>query len=153
MGKIIITGGSGKVGRAAVKHLMERGVDVVSLDMSRPAGLSNPPKPGEVSFSRGDITDFGQVLGAFSGINERGSGAVDGVVHLGAIAAPGETPDHVSFDTNMQSTYNVFEAARRLKLRNVVWASSETVYGIPNPDSPAYVPVDEEIELPQWSYS
>ena len=153
MGKIIVTGGSGKVGRATVKHLMERGFDVVSLDMSRPAGLSNPPKPGEVSFSRVDITDFGQVLGAFSGINERVSGTVDGIVHLGAIASPGEAPDNVIFDTNMQSTYNVFEAARRLKIRNVVWASSETVYGIPYPNGPAYVPVDEEIELPQWSYS
>jgi len=153
MGMIIVTGGSGKVGRAAVKHLMERGFNVASLDMARPAGLSNPPKPGEVNFSRVDITDFGQVLGAFSGINERVSGTVDGVVHLGAIASPGETPDHVIFDTNMQSTYNVFEAARRLEIRNVVWASSETVYGIPYPNGPAYVPVDEEIELPQWSYS
>ena len=153
MGTIIVTGGSGKVGRAAVKHLMERGLKVVSIDMARPAGLSNPPKPGDVSFSRVDITDFGQVMAAFSGINERVSGAVDGIVHMGAIASPGEAPDHVIFDTNVQSTYNVFEAARRLKLRNIVWASSETVYGIPYTNGPAYVPVDEEIELPQWSYS
>src|SRR5690348_3049586 len=153
MGTIIVTGGSGKVGRAAVKHLMERGLKVVSIDMTRPAGLSNPPKPGDVSFSRVDITDFGQVMAAFSGINERVAGPVDGIVHMGAIASPGEAPDHVIFDTNVQSTYNVFEAARRLKIRNVVWASSETVYGIPYPNGPAYVPVDEEIELPQWSYS
>ena len=53
----------------------------------------------------------------------------------------------------MISTYNVFEAARRLEIRNVVWASSETVYGIPYDKRPAYVPVDEEIELPHWSYS
>ena len=153
MGTIIITGGSGKVGRAAVKHLMDRGLQVVSIDMARPAGLSNPPKPGEVSFSRVDITDFGQVMAAFSGINERVAGPVDGIVHMGAIASPGEAPDHVIFDTNVQSTYNVFEAARRLKLRNIVWASSETVYGIPYANGPAYVPVDEEIEAPQWSYS
>lgn len=153
MGTIIVTGGSGKVGRAAVKHLMERGLQVVSIDMARPAGLSNPPKPGEVSFSRVDITDFGQVMAALSGINERVSGPVDGIVHMGAIASPGEAPDHVIFDTNVKSTYNVFEAARRLKIRNIVWASSETVYGIPYPSGPAYVPVDEEIEAPQWSYS
>jgi nucleoside-diphosphate-sugar epimerase len=153
MGTIIVTGGSGKVGRAAVKHLMERGLQVVSIDMVRPAGLSNPPKPGDVSFSRVDITDFGQVMAAFSGINERVNGTVDGIVHMGAIASPGEAPDHVIFDTNVQSTYNVFEAARRLKLRNIVWASSETVYGIPYPNGPEYVPVDEEIEAPQWSYS
>ena len=153
MGMIVVTGGSGKVGRAAVKHLMERGFNGVSLDMARPAGRSNPPKPGEVSFCRVDITDFGQVLGAFSGINERVSGTGDGVVRLGAIASPGEAPDNVIFDTTMQSTYTDYEAARRLKIRNVVWASSETVYGIPYPNGPAYVPVDEEIELPQWSYS
>ena len=92
-------------------------------------------------------------MGAFSGINERVAGTIDGVVHLGAIASPGEAPDNVIFETNMSSTYNVFEAARRLGIRNVVWASSETVYGIPYPDGPAYVPVDEDIELPQWSYS
>ena len=150
---IIVTGGSGKVGRAAVKHLMESGYVVVSIDMTRPAGLSNPPRPGEVSFSRVDITDFGQVMAAFSGINERIGAPVDAIVHLGAIASPGEAPDHVIFETNTVSTYNVFEAARRLAIRNIVWASSETVYGIPYPGGPAYVPVDEEIELPQWSYS
>jgi nucleoside-diphosphate-sugar epimerase len=150
---VIVTGGSGKVGRATVKHLMERGYRVTSLDMARPAGLSNPPKPTDVTFSRVDITDFGQVLGAFSGINERIEGTVDGIVHLGAIASPGEAPDHVIFETNMISTYNVFEAAKRLGIRNIVWASSETVYGIPYPGNPQYVPVDEEIERPQWSYS
>lgn len=150
---IIVTGGSGKVGRATVRHLMERGHAVVSIDLTRPAGLSNPPKPGEVSFSRVDITDFGQVMAAFSGINERVAGKIDAIVHLGAIASPGEAPDHVIFETNTVSTYNVFEAARRLSIRNIVWASSETVYGVPYAAGPAYVPVDEEIEQPAWSYS
>ena len=150
---IILTGGSGKVGRAAVKHLMESGYKVVSLDMVKPQGLSNPPKPTDVTFSRVDITDFGQVLAAFTGINDRVEGKVDGIVHLGAIASPGEAPDHVIFETNTLSTYNVFEAARRLGIRNVVWASSETVFGIPYAAGPQYVPVDEEIERPQTSYS
>jgi nucleoside-diphosphate-sugar epimerase len=42
---------------------------------------------------------------------------------------------------------------RQLGIRNVVWASSETVYGIPYPHGPAYVPVDEAIEQPQTAYS
>jgi len=92
-------------------------------------------------------------MAAFSGINERVDGTIDGIVHLGAIASPGEAPDHVIFQTNTVSTYNVFEAARRLGIRNLVWASSETVYGIPYAGGPQYVPVDEEIEQPQWSYS
>jgi nucleoside-diphosphate-sugar epimerase len=121
--------------------------------MARPAGLSNPPKPTDVNFTRADITDFGEVMAAFSGINTRVEEEVTGIVHLGAIASPGEAADHVIFGVNMISTYNVFEAARRLKICNVVWASSETVYGIPYTGGPKYVPVDEEIELPQWSYS
>jgi nucleoside-diphosphate-sugar epimerase len=152
-GMIIITGGSGKVGRAAVKHLMEEGYDIASIDMAKPAGLSNPPKPTDVSFTRADITDFGQVIAAFSGINGRVEKPVTGIVHLGAIASPGEAPDHEIFRVNTISTYNVFEAARRLGIRNVVWASSETVYGIPYGGGPRYVPVDEEIEEPQTAYS
>lgn len=150
---IIVTGGSGKVGRACVRDLMEHGYKVASIDMARPAGLSNPPKPTDVNFTRADITDFGEVMAAFSGINARVEEPVTGIVHLGAIASPGEAADHVIFEVNTVSTYNVFEAARRLSIRNIVWASSETVYGIPYPGGPQYVPVDEEIELPQWSYS
>ncbi len=150
---IIVTGGSGKVGRACVRDLMEHGYEVVSLDTTPPPGQSNPPKPGEVSFSRVDITDFGAVLGAFSGIDSRVEGKVSGIVHLGAIAAPGQAPDHVIFETNTVSTYNVFEAARRLGIRNIVWASSETVFGIPYPKGPRYLPVDEQIEAPETSYA
>lgn len=150
---IIVTGGSGKVGRACVKDLTAHGYNVLSVDMAKPPGLSNPPKKGEVNFSRVDITDFGQVMAAFSGIDRRVEEKVTGIVHLGAIASPGEAPDHIIFHTNMTSTYNVFEAARRLGIRNVVWASSETVFGIPYDKGPAYVPVDEEIEAPEWSYS
>ncbi|MEQ1901406.1 MAG: NAD(P)-dependent oxidoreductase [Devosia sp.] len=150
---IIVTGGSGKLGRVAVRHLMEHGYKVVSIDLAAPPGISNPPKPTDPTFSRVDITDFGQVLGALSGINDRVEEKVTGIVHLGAIAAPGQAMDNVIFETNMMSTYYIFEAARRLGIRNVVWASSETVYGIPYAGGPAYVPVDEELELPQSSYS
>lgn len=151
---IIVTGGSGKVGRACVKDLMEHGYKVLSLDMVRPSGISNPPKPTDPTFTACDITDFGQVMSAFSGVDDRHEGEkVEGVVHMGAIAAPGQAQDQVIFDTNIISTHNVFEAARRLGIRNVVWASSETVYGIPYPGGPQYVPLDEEIEAPQSSYS
>ncbi len=150
---IIVTGGSGKVGRAAVKHLMAEGYKVASIDMTRPEGLSNPPKATDVVFTRANITDFGQVMAAFSGINGRVEANVTGIVHLGAIASPGEAPDHEIFQVNTISTYNVFEAARRLGIRNVVWASSETVYGIPYGKGPRYVPVDEDIQDPETSYS
>ena len=149
---IVVTGGSGKLGRACVRDLMEHGFRVTSLDMVPPPGQSNPPKPTDVTFSRTDITDFGQVMAGLSMIDER-TEKVTGVVHLGAIAAPGQAPNHVIFETNTVSTYNVFEAARQLGIKNVVWASSETVYGIPYPKGPAYAPVDEEITHPETAYS
>ena len=54
----------------------------------------------------------------------------------------------------MLSTYNVFEAARRAGIRNIVWASSETVLGLPFDTPPPYVPVDEEYPgRPETAYS
>ncbi|WEX08876.1 NAD(P)-dependent oxidoreductase [Chelativorans sp. AA-79] len=142
---IIVTGGSGKAGRACVRDLMEHGYEVTSIDMV-------PAADPNTRFSRADLTDFGQAVAALSMIDERVS-KVTGVVHLAAIRAPGLAPNHVTFATNTVSTYNIFEAARQLGIRNVVWASSETVYGIPYANGPAYVPVDEEIERPESAYS
>jgi nucleoside-diphosphate-sugar epimerase len=149
---IVVTGGSGKLGRVVVKDLMEHGYKVTSIDLVSPPGISNPPRSTDVTFSRVDITDFGQAIAALSMIDERVE-KVTGMVHLGAIPAPGLVPNHIAFHTNITSTYNVFEAARQLGIRNVVWASSETVFGIPYTQGPQYVPVDEEIERPQTAYS
>jgi nucleoside-diphosphate-sugar epimerase len=58
------------------------------------------------------------------------------------------------FRVNTMSTYNVFEAARRLGVKNVVWASSETVLGLPFDEPPPYIPVDEEYPgRPESAYS
>ncbi len=149
---IVVTGGSGKLGRVCVRYLMDHGFDVTSVDVAPPPDRHNPPLPGDVRYARADVTDFGQAMAAFSMIDDRVS-KVTGIVHLAAIAAPGQATNHVTFATNTVSTYNVFEAARQLGIRNVVWASSETVYGIPYPKGPAYVPVDEEIERPESAYS
>jgi len=144
---IIVTGGSGLAGRAVVKDLVEHGYEVASIDMApQPAGQGVP-------FSRVDLTDYGQALATLSAIDDRYS-HVEGIVHLAAIPAPGLAPNHVIFETNMVSTYNVFEAARVLGIRNVVWASSETVLGLPFETPPPYVPVDEAYRpRPETAYS
>ena len=68
---IIVTGGSGKVGRACVRDLMEHGYDVTSIDMLPPPGQTNPPTAGNVRYSRADVTDFGEAMAALSMIDER----------------------------------------------------------------------------------
>ena len=144
---IIVTGGSGLAGRAVVKDLVEHGYEVASVDMAL------PPAGQGVPFSKVDLTDYGQALAAFSGIDDRFK-KVTGIIHLAAIPAPGWAPNHVICEANILSTYNVFEAARVLGIRNVVWASSETVLGIPFETPPPYVPVDEEYRgRPETAYS
>ncbi|MHB2169605.1 NAD-dependent epimerase/dehydratase family protein [Alsobacter sp. R-9] len=145
---IVVTGGSGKLGREVVRELAENGHDVVNLDRA-------PPPPGAPGrFVLTDLTDFGQVIAAFASVDER-TRDVTGIVHLAAIPAPGRAPNPVIFSTNTLSTYHVFEAARQLHIRNIVWASSETVYGVPFVDGavPVRVPLDETVVRPHSAYA
>jgi nucleoside-diphosphate-sugar epimerase len=143
---IIVTGGSGQAGKACVRDLQEHGYEVTSVDLV-------PPANSGVRFSRVDLTDFGQTVAALSAIDERVT-KVTGIVHLAAIRAPGLAPNNVIFETNTVSTYHVFEAARQLGIKNIVWASSETVLGLPFATPPPYVPVDEEYPgRPESAYS
>jgi nucleoside-diphosphate-sugar epimerase len=125
---IVVTGGSGKAGRACIQDLLAHHYEVASVDLVRPPNA-------DVPFSRVDLTDFGQAVEALSGVDERVRN-VTAVVHLAAIPAPGLATNAVTFATNTISTYNVFEAARQLGIKNVVWASSETVLGLPFDTAP-----------------
>jgi nucleoside-diphosphate-sugar epimerase len=147
MARVAVTGGSGKLGRAVVRDLLEHGWDIVVLDAVVPPG-------SEESVARVDLTDYGQVVGALGPLDDRHD-AVDAVVHLAAIPAPGRVPNAATFANNVVATYNVFEACRVLGVRRVVWASSETVLGLPFPECPPpYLPVDEEYRpLPTSTYS
>jgi len=75
-------------------------------------------------------------------------------MHLAALPAPRLQPNAATFRNNMLSDYNVFEACRRLGIKHVVYASSETVLGLPFDKPPAYVPVDENAPpRPESAYS
>ena len=142
--RVAVTGGSGKLGKSVVARLRDEGHEVINLDK---AGIRG------AGFARIDLTDYGQVIDALFGINDLASG-FDAVVHLGAIPAPGILPDVATFHNNMLATYNVFQAARRAGIRKLVYASSETVLGLPFDIDPPYIPVDEEYPArPESTYS
>jgi nucleoside-diphosphate-sugar epimerase len=146
-GRVAVTGAAGKLGRAVVKDLASHGWDVVSIDRVRPAGST-----GE--FVVMDLTDYGQVLEVLTGRVDEHLGALDAVVHLAAMPAPGLIPNSATFSNNATASWNVFNAARAAGIRNVVWASSETVLGLPFDVPPPYVPVDEEYRVrPESTYS
>ena len=156
MARVVVTGGSGKAGRAVVRDLANSGHDVLNVDMvtpSVPAGR----------FLRADLTNLGEAIEALRG--------ADSVVHLAAIPAPGLRTTGQTFEINTLSTYNVFSAATQVGLERVIWASSETVLGLPfgtrharnlldaaagagHVAAPDYVPIDElHPRRPHSSYS
>jgi nucleoside-diphosphate-sugar epimerase len=140
MARVVVTGGSGKAGQAVVRDLLAHGDEVLSVDLVTSPDL-------ECEQVRADLTDLGQTFDVLRG--------KEAVVHLAAIPAPGLRPDEVTFRVNTTSTYNVFTAAPTLGLGRVVWASSETVLGLPfERERPAYAPIDEEHPAyPEFSYA
>jgi nucleoside-diphosphate-sugar epimerase len=157
MSTVAVTGSSGKLGRHVVAHLADHGHRVIALDRTP------DPHSAAAAFVRVDLTDTGQVLEALTGVDDVHDG-LDAVVHLAAIPAPGLTTNGATFANNIAATHNVFAAARRAGIRTVVWASSETVLGLPfgnrsghdasDQDPPPYIPVDEEYPpRPNSTYS
>lgn len=142
MKKIVVTGGAGKAGRAAIRELLEHGYEVTNVDIKRPAENLAP-------FRQVDLTDYGQTFAALYG--------ADAVVHMAANPAPDNNPQEGEdrFRNNTGSTYNIFNAATTLGLQRVVWASSETTLGLPFVrQKPDYAPIDEAHTLyPETSYA
>ncbi|WP_345800345.1 NAD(P)-dependent oxidoreductase [Microbacterium sp. AZCO] len=142
--RIALTGSSGKLGTVVARELRASGHDVVGLDVVGPRG------PG---FLQVDLTDYGQVVDALTGVRGK-TGGFDAVVHLAAIPADGIRSDIATFRNNILTTFDVFWAAVRLGVRKIVYASSETVQGLPFDIDPPYIPVDEEYPArPESVYS
>jgi len=144
--RIFFTGGSGKAGRHVAPYLAERGHQVTNADLV-------PSGHAAVADLRVDLTDAGQTYSALAGLatfeelDLPSKPSYDAVVHFAAIPAILREPDAATYATNVLSTFNVLEAATRLGVPKIVFASSETTYGIcfaQGERRPRYVPVDEE---------
>ena len=153
MTAVVVTGGSGKAGQAAIRELLDRGHSVINVD-------AVAPSESLCHHLRADLTDLGQAIEAL----RRATGTVErrrpfelaqAVVHLAGIPAPGLAPDAITFQNNLMSTYNVFSAATLLGIPRVVWASSETTFGLPfTRVLPVYAPITEEHPLlPENGYA
>ena len=149
---IIVTGAAGRLGRAVVQLLLERGDDVLGTDL---VPCENSPTP----FVQADLCDLAAVQKFMRG--------ADAVVHLGAIPGPRKpAPDaghteaqstalipadpFVIFENNVRSTYNILLSAMEQKLRRVVFSSSAFAMGWahdPRAFLPLYLPLDEEHPL------
>ncbi|OCF41260.1 hypothetical protein I317_04918 [Kwoniella heveanensis CBS 569] len=147
--RVVVTGGSGKLGRWVVREMVNAGWNVWNLDVSPPA----PEEAKVAKYVHVDLKDYGQVIAALSDLDS-GYKGVDAVIHLAAIPSPSRAPNHVIFHTNICQTYNILEASRVLGITNLAIASSETVFGIPfYPHIPERLPIREDAERPESSYS
>lgn len=136
--KILVTGGTGGVGRPTVAWLLAHGHEVRVLDLR-----IADPLPG-ADYREGDITDFAALREHVAGM--------EGVLHLAAYPHPSMAASEEMFRVNVGGTFNVFQAAVAAGIRRVVCASSINAlgynFGVKFPAGQLrYFPIDEEHPL------
>jgi nucleoside-diphosphate-sugar epimerase len=131
--KVLLTGGTGSVGKAVINQLAIRGIS------ARVIGRREGQVVEGAEYQPCDVTDYPRLREVISGC--------EAVIHLAAIAWPGGgTPEQI-FQANCQGTFNVFQAAAEEGIRRVVQASSINAAGQFFGTKPApihYLPFDEE---------
>src|SRR5215470_14266427 len=128
-----ITGAQGCIGSWIVKALVERGDQAVVFDRSddsrRLAAIMDHEDLAKVRFVTGDITDGAAVLSA-----SRNSEA-QRVIHLAGLQVSTCKADPINGAlVNVVGTLNVFEAAKAIGIKQIVYASSAAVYGLNDDD-------------------
>jgi nucleoside-diphosphate-sugar epimerase len=139
--RILVTGGSGHIGKVVVADLLDHGYDVVSVDRVPPSQTQRESQK-KAHFREGDTTNVGHMAGAMAGC--------EAVIHLGAIPRPYLHPDEVVFANNVLGTFAVLQAASLVGINKAVIASSLSALGTAYAVrlfAPPYVPVDENIPL------
>lgn len=140
MARVVVTGGLGSAGRWILEHVRDAGHDVTCIDLSTPPGAG----PGGtavdgIEFRRGDLTRPAEARELIEAADPAY------VVHLAGVPMPGLMSDTRTFETNVTSAYNVMTAAGAVGA-DVVWTSSDSVYGAVFADPPwlpDFLPVDE----------
>jgi nucleoside-diphosphate-sugar epimerase len=121
--KVLLTGGSGDLGRTLVPRLLDRGDTPVILDVRPPRDLKQ-----EAVFIEGSILDRPKLTEIFR--------CCDCIVHIAAWHGihedRGEKNAYDFFDLNVRGTFEVFEAAVSLGIDKIVFISTTSVY---RPDS------------------
>ena len=125
---VLVTGGCGYIGSALVPRLLadDRVSRVTVLDDlsgGSPRSLVGTLNRDVLSFRKGDIRQYGDVESTMRG--------ADRVIHLAAITGAASTHDRreETFQTNLEGSRNVFNAAEKLNVGTVVFASSCNCYG------------------------
>ena len=140
MEKVLITGATGFIGSHLAELFVERGIDVVGFDRYNPNNqwnwLENSRYKNDMQIILGDIRDYDSVSKAMEDCHS--------VFHLAAlIGIPYSYISPLAYiRTNVEGTYNVLEAAKNLKLDQVLITSTSETYG-----TAQYTPINERHPL------
>ena len=137
---ILVTGGAGYIGSHTVVELQNSGYDVIVCD-----NLSNSSRTSlervkmitgkDVPFYLADIRD----RDALNDIFEKEQ--IDSVIHFAGLKAVGESvaKPWEYYDNNITGTLTLIDVMRKHNVKNIIFSSSATVYGIPE-----YSPITED---------
>ena len=127
--RFLVTGAAGCIGAWVLRNLVREGTPVTALDLTtshhRLPLVMTDEEIARVQFIHGDVSDFPTVENA---LKESGANRI---IHLAALQLPFCKADPVAgARVNVVGTVNIFEAAKRLGLKSLVYASSTAVYGL-----------------------
>lgn len=114
MKKILITGASGDVGSRLRKIFKGVYPDIRISDIKKPVDLR-----ADEQFVQADLANIGEVEKIVDGI--------EGIVHLGGFSVEG--PWETILNSNIVGCYNLFEAARRARVKRIIFATSNHAVG------------------------
>lgn len=114
--KIVITGSEGFVGQELIRECQKQKIDVLGIDIKKGSNL-------DYEFRAGDIRSAG-----FSDLVPEG---IDAIVHLAALSRDPDCKNRAyeCFDMNVMGTLNVMKTTMAKKARQLIFASTEWVYG------------------------
>ena len=121
--RAFVTGGTGFIGGAVVRHLLEHGLQVRAL--VRPGADTRQLDGLPVEVVQGDLADAGSLQAGIAGC--------DWVFHVAALYSYWGHPPEAFYQTNVEGTRRVLEAARQEGVARVVYTSSIAALGV-NPD-------------------
>ena len=135
-GPVLVTGAGGCIGSWVLTLLTDAGVPAAAMDLTedkrRPKLLMADSELAQVRWFTGDIADTAAVKNA---VEKSGAKAI---IHLAALQVPFCKADPVAgAKVNVVGTINIFEAARKLGIKRIAYASSIAAHGVFDPNTMA----------------
>ncbi|MDG6906355.1 MAG: NAD(P)-dependent oxidoreductase [Nitrososphaerota archaeon] len=138
--KVLVTGGTGAIGSWVPRELVDAGFQPVVYD-AMPDTLLLKDILEKIEIVKGDIADFPQLIGILKKMS------IDAIIHCASLIGANTTVNPLyTLKVNVEGTVNIFEAARILDIKRVVFASALAAVGPVEPEYgyPQFKPLEED---------